>query len=149
MNRSNNLKWRRKEAGLSRREFANMAGVSMGTIGRLESDETTWDTMQDGTTDKILAALESISTQETKKKIEPVVEETEEAEELVKVDDQAKVSTWVMEMKQYEEDQLTKADTKTMILVEFAYEGLTEAKTHSEFVANIKLLKRILKEVLL
>lgn len=145
MNRSNNLKWRRKEAGLSRREFANIAGVSMGTVGRLESDETTWDTMQDGTTDKILNALESLSKRDDKV-VEPVVEETDEVEELVSDCDQAKVSKWVMEMKQYEEDQLTKADTKTMILVEFAYEGLTEAKTHSEFIANVKLLKRILKD---
>lgn len=124
MNRSNNLKWRRKEAGLSRREFANIAGVSMGTIGRLESDETTWDTMQDGTTDKILNALESLSKRDDKE-VEPVVEEINEVEELVSDCDQAKVSKWVMEMKRHEEDQLTKADTKTMILVEFAYEGLT------------------------
>lgn len=144
MNKSNNLKWRLKEAKISQNEFARRAGVSIGTVIRLCTDETTWDVMRDGTVDKVLRAMEELS---GKPETEPVIEKSEEVEEeLIKVEDRENAPEWALEMERVYKDQLTSKDTKTMILIEFVYEGLTEAKTHSEFIANIKLLKRILKD---
>lgn len=144
MNKSNNLKWRLKEAKISQNEFARRAGVSIGTVIRLCTDETTWDVMRDGTVDKVLKAMEELS---GKPETEPVVVESEEVEEeLIKVEDRENAPAWALEMERAYKDQLTSKDTKTMILIEFVYEGLTEAKTHSEFIANIKMLKRILKD---
>ena len=40
--------------------------------------------------------------------------------------------------------KLTKNDQKTYTLIEFAFEGLRDSENHDEFMANIKMLKRIL-----
>lgn len=34
-------------------------------------------------------------------------------------------------------------DAKTLVLLEFAFEGLKESETHEDFKANLKLIKRI------
>ena len=41
-------------------------------------------------------------------------------------------------------NSLTVKDQKTLTLIEFAYEGLFEAETHEDFVANLKMIKRII-----
>ncbi len=59
MGRCARLKFNRRKLGLSQKEFAERVGLSVGTISRLETDETTWETIQDSTFDKINSIFES------------------------------------------------------------------------------------------
>lgn len=117
----------------------------MQTIAKFETDETAWLTAQADTIDKIYAGLEGVNywarddkpTQELPKD-EPVVKELDyivEVPEPKPVIEEVKV-----------DNGLHKRDNKTLILIDFAVEGLKEAETHEDFMANIKLLKRILKD---
>lgn len=45
-----------------------------------------------------------------------------------------------------DDKDITQQDTMTFVLVKFAYEGMKESKTHDEFIANINLLKRIIRD---
>ena len=138
------LKWNRRKLGLSQKEFADKVGVSIGTISRLETDETTWETMQDVTFDKIFSAFDGkdawpMKNREVQKTIEP-------EEEPVKVEEKTEVSWAERVVCMINNNGITEQDTKTMSLLEFVLDGLKEAENHEEFVANIKLLKRILKD---
>lgn len=59
MGRCARLKFNRKKMCLSQKEFAEKVGLSVGTISRLELDETAWETIQDQTFDKINSIFES------------------------------------------------------------------------------------------
>ena len=146
MGRCEKLKWNRRKMGLSQREFADKVGLSVGTISRLELDETTWETMQDATFDKInsifteenLWPIKSVNGhEETEAKVEEKKTEVEHAEDI----------SWgekvVLMLNQNDSNE---KDKKTLDLLTFAMDGLKEAENHDEFVANIKLIKRILKD---
>lgn len=139
------LKFGRKQLGLSQKAFAEKIGLSVQTIAKFETDETAWLTAQADTIDKIYAGLEGVNfwvrddkpTQELPKD-EPVVKELDyivEVPEPKPIIEEVKV-----------DNSLHKRDNKTLILIDFAVEGLKEAETHEDFMANIKLLKRILKD---
>ena len=137
------LKWNRQSMGLSRKALGDMIGLSDETIRKLETDESTWEVIRPDTFDKISEVLNGertipMKTEQTK----PVKTE----EEYVKVEDPENAPAWALEAVQMYKDLLTEQDKKTMVLLEFAYEGFKESKTHSEFIANIKLLKRMLKD---
>lgn len=125
--------------------FADKVGLSAMTIRKLETDETAWLTALPSTVDKIYAGLEGANywarddkpTQELPKD-EPVVEELDYDVPV------AEPQPVIEEVK--ENNDLHKRDGKTLILIDFAVEGLKEAETHEDFMANIKLLKRILKD---
>ena len=139
------LKFGRKQLGLSQKAFAEKVGLTAMTIRKLETDETAWLTALPSTVDKIYAGLEGVNywvrdDEPTQKlpKDEPVVEELDyivEVPEPKPVIEEVKV-----------DNGLHKRDNKTLILIDFAVEGLKEAETHEDFMANIKLLKRILKD---
>ena len=137
------LKWNRQSMGLSRKALGDMIGLSDETIRKLETDESTWEVIRPDTFDKISEVLNGertipMKTEQTK----PVKTE----EEYVKVEDPENAPAWALEAVQMYKDLITEQDKKTMVLLEFAYEGFKESKTHSEFIANIKLLKRMLKD---
>lgn len=42
-----------------------------------------------------------------------------------------------------EEKKADDNNAKTLVLLQFAFEGLKESETHEDFKANLKLIKRI------
>ena len=136
MNRCERLKSKRMEDGLSQMALGKKLGMSPNTINYLETDETRWASMYAKTVDKINGYLDGtiidVPVKKPVKKIE--VEAKQEAPIVV-----------ICETKK-SDDVLTKTDKKVLTLIEFAYEGLSESKTHEDFVANINMLKRILNK---
>lgn len=139
------LKFGRKQLKLSQKAFAEKVGLSLNTIHKLETDETAWLTALPSTIDKIYGALEGVNywarndkpTQELTVN-EPVIDEldyTVAEPEPNPVIEEVKAN-----------DGLHKRNSKTLILIDFAVEGLKEAETNEDFMANIKLLKRILQD---
>ena len=144
------LKWNRKKMGLTQREFAKRADVSVATIARLETDETAWATMQNATYDKINAVFEGDGLWPIK--LDKQQNDTEEQPTnkfyvtVGNVEDTPQWARDVVKGLEEMENKKTEQDNKTLILLEFAMDGLKESETHSEFEANIKLIKRILKK---
>ena len=145
------LKWNRRAKGLSQKEFADLVGVSVGTISRLELDESAWLTVRPETEEKIVSQFTSPSSWKLDEKdihrgLKEIGKELEEKVE-TEVDDKViteKTPITIIEPVKVH-NGLTKDDEKTLSLIEFAYEGLSQAKTHEDFIANINLIKRIVK----
>lgn len=139
MNRSERLKTKRVEDGLSQAALAKKLGMSPNTINYLEADETRWGTMYTKTVDKINSYLdgtinETITIIPSKR--------TDNYIDSERVDEQP----IMVICKSKDDNSLTDDDKKTLTLIEFAYEGLSDSKTHEEFMANINMLKRIIKK---
>lgn len=139
MNRSERLKTKRVEDGLSQAALAKKLGMSPNTINYLETDETRWGTMYTKTVDKINSYLdgtinETITIIPSKR--------TDNYIDSERVDEQP----IMVICKSKDDNSLTDDDKKTLTLIEFAYEGLSDSKTHEEFMANINMLKRIIKK---
>lgn len=139
------LKWNRKRLGLTQKQLADKVGVHVLTIGKLERDETAWGTLQASTVDKIsefyasMASWQPDRPDKVLREINEVIEEPPVEEEIVM---EPKV---VFTQKPIETNNgLNTHDSKTLTLMEFAYEGLVQATTHEEFAANIKMIKRII-----
>ena len=139
------LKWNRKRLGMSQKEFAVKVGLCVNTITKLETDETAWNTIRGETEDKICAMFDSMASwqPENAKDIMEITRSTEskpEGEEKIE-ESRPRVTyrTYIEKL----EDKLTKEDEKALILIEFAYEELSRAKTHEDFTASINMLKRI------
>ena len=154
------LKWNRKRLGLSQKEFAEKVGVCQYTICKLERDETAWATIKAATEDKIYAAFDSMASwqpERADKVIQEIAEEIDILEDNnmhVESNNADKTCTNAEKVvyagdnyTSFEKcDFLTDQDKKSLTLIEFAYEGLTEATSHSEFVANVNMLKRVLNK---
>lgn len=146
MGRCARLKFNRRKLGLSQKEFAEKVDLSVGTISRLELDETAWETIQDSTFDKINSIFESENLgriitvnghEERKDKVDERYKEVEVKEELTWAD---KVEAGLKQNKRPIEDEVT------LKLLEFIMDGLRQAEDHEEFEANLKLLKRVMKD---
>ena len=142
------LKWNRRAKGLTQQQFADLCGVSKGTIAKLEIDETAWLTLRPDTEDKIVAQFTSpnswkLSDKDIHRGVKEIGAELAEDSD-VKVEVVAEPEA-IIEKPVVVHNGLTNEDLKVITLVEFAYEGLTQATTHDEFVANINLIKRIIK----
>lgn len=137
------LKWNRKRLGLTQKQLAEKVGVHVLTIGKLERDETAWATLQDTTVDKIMSFYSSMASWQPERpdkvlqEINEVIEEPQVEEEVIME------PVVVIETKPVEVKGLHKQDEKTLTLIEFAYEELTQAKTHEDFVISIQMLKKI------
>lgn len=148
------LKWNRKKLNMTQKQFAEAAGLDVGTINKLENDETAWLTVRRETEDKIYKMFEGngsvwdMKPAEVKETI--TIDKTEEPKKMLisevtqeMVDDMmAKKEKPVKKV----HNGLSEQDKKTLTLIEFAYEGLAEAVTHEEFVANLNMIKRIIKK---
>lgn len=121
------LKLTRKKLGMTQKEFAILAGVSPRTIWKLEQDEMVWSTILPITYDKIDTAI--------KNEIPNMMISKEEYELLIN-----KIYT------ENDNDELTDNDKLILNILSFAIKGLKESKNHNEFIANIKIIKRTLKE---
>lgn len=143
------LKWNRKKLGLTQKQFADKAGLNVTTINKLENDETAWLTVQRETEEKIYKLYEGVDVWA----IEPRNKGTDKpAETEIKQDNKVLISEVTQEMvdrmtaeeERVRKERLNAHDNKIMTLIEFAYEGLIEAKTHADFEANINIIKRII-----
>ena len=137
------LKWNRRKMRLTQKELANKAGLSSATIGRLEQDETHWEIITDETFDKISKVFEEIQGMKFMKFHESnsvnLEEKTEETINMEVVE--PKMDETLVEVE--EKKAVDNDDAKTLVLLEFAFEGLKESETHEDFKANLKLIKRI------
>lgn len=143
------LKFNRRRLGLSQKQFADLVGLNVNTIVKLERDETAWATVRSSTVDRIMAHYDSMASwQPNKEEVRKVILESEEPkmkpvfENLN--DDEPEV---VEEVKEpvHNDCDLTDKDRQLMKYVEFACGNLRESKSHEEFVTNIDILKRIIK----
>lgn len=141
------LKWNRKRLGLTQKTFAEKVGVSVQTISRLEQDETAWLTIRPETEDKICSMFDSMTSWQPER-ADRVIRETNGDMDDTSVEETALSKPIVVCEAVIKEshDGLNEKDEKTLILMEFAYEGLVAAETHEDFVANLNLINRILKK---
>lgn len=136
------LKWNRKKLRLTQKQFAEAVGLSLSTICRLECDETAWQTMRDETVDRISDYCSSNDLWPIKTDREETLETVNDEQiDMVEIDEEP-VELLSLPVSR----GLTKQDDKTLTLIEFVYEGLQSATTHEDFVANINMIKRIVKE---
>lgn len=73
MNNGAKLKRRRIQLNMSQSEFGRMVGLSASTICRLETDESRWAMMRDGTVDRIFNGFDTAKSEQ-----EDVVSNTEQ-----------------------------------------------------------------------
>ena len=149
------LKFGRKEKKMTQKEFADAAGVSLSTICRLEMDESAWLTVRPETEEKIQSLLDGTnrwrvenlnnnkvkdndnSNTDEKVNLVPIGQITQEMIEQATKQSESKKNTY---------NGLSENDVRTLDLIEFAYEGLLDAKSHEEFAANINIIKRIINK---
>ena len=135
------LKWNRRKMKLSQSELAEKAGLSSATIGRLERDETRWEFITDETFDKLTRVFEEIQGFAFVKVHESNSTNIEESEETINVEEEKpKMEETLVEV---EEKKADDNNAKTLVLLQFAFEGLKESETHEVVKSNIKLIKRI------
>lgn len=142
------LRWNRKRLGLTQKEFAEKVGLHVLTIRKLERDETAWATLKDSTVDKIASFYEGMASWQPERpdkviqEINDVIEEPYGGEEVI-----IEPAPVIEQMKPIKiVDNLHKKDEKTLTLIEFAYEEITQAETHEDFVIAIQMLKKIVNK---
>lgn len=139
------LKWNRKQRGLSQKKLAKEVDLSVGTIGRLEVDETAWLTLRRETEDKLCAFFDQEGMWPLKRLSEAEPEEMNNETEIVEeVTAEIVESETEVVIHKTRKNGLTEKDQKTLDLIEFAYEGLIESISHEDFMANLKMIRRII-----
>ena len=139
---STKLKWNRRRLGLTQKEFADKVGVHVLTIGKLERDETAWATLKDSTVDKIMSFYSSMASWQPER-ADKVIQEINEVVGEPEVEEEVIMTPEPVIKTKPVEDGLHKHDEKTLTLIKFAYEELTQAKTHDDFAISIQMLKKI------
>lgn len=140
------LRWNRKRLGLTQKQFAKKVGLCEMTISKLERDETAWATLQDSTVDKIMSFYSSMSSWQPER-ADKVIREINKTVKTSKVEEEVIMdapAVFAQVKAKPVERGLNKQDEKTLTLIEFAYEELTQAKTHEEFVDAIQMLRKIM-----
>lgn len=142
------LKWNRKRLGLSQQEFADKVGLSVGTIRKLEWDETAWLTVRNDTVDKIQSLYDNMASwqpENANEVIETISEENEGTEVVMEEQEMCKVEKEtekvVDSINTYNEN-----DKHCLSMIEFIVENLKESESHLEFATNIKLLKKVINK---
>lgn len=126
---------------LSQSELAEKAGLSSATIGRLERDETRWGFITDETFDKLTKVFEEIQGFAFVKVHESNSTNIEESEETINVEEEKpKMEETLVEV---EEKKADDNNAKTLVLLQFTFEGLKESESNEDFKANLKLIKRV------
>lgn len=135
---------RAMEKRVSQKELADAIGISERMLNKLEHDDEPWKTMRNHTKEKLNEYFKDTKGWEPLEVISGGFDPDKLGKKELKVEP-AKVETKpVIEVKK--DSKLTDDDTKVFTLIEFAYEGLNESSSHTDFEANINLLKRILKK---
>ncbi len=140
------LRWNRKRLGLTQKQLAEKVGVHVLTIGKLERDETAWATLQDTTVDKIMSFYSSMASWQPERP-DKVLQEINDVSEEPQVEEEVIMDVKpVFEQVKPVDEGLCKQDEKTLALIEFAYEELTQSKTHEDFAISIQMLKKIINK---
>ena len=142
MNNCERLKEAIGKTGLGIKQFAPTIDVSEFTIRHLLKNEKYWDGMKESTAKKIHKFFDDIANGTYKadqKAIKPKKKELNKTD--VRINKTPKVHKTINET-----SDLTESDSKTLTLIECAYDGLKEAKNNSEFEANVSLMKKILNK---
>ena len=138
-----------QKLGMSRAEFSVRVGVNEKSIRRLEREEAAWDSVRQSTVDKLMDVCTNTQKYELKQ-IDKVYTEQQTRGELIAkqepvIEEEITMAPLASINKEHEIDiTLTKQDEKTLALVEFAYEELTQAKTHEDFAISIQMLRKII-----
>ena len=138
----------RKRLGISQTALSVKTGVAEKTIRRLEKDESAWETVRESTIDKIMNFCSSESSYQHEKS-DKVLQETNKTNKTIKtskVEEEVIMdapAVFAQVKAKPVERGLNKQDEKTLTLIEFAYEELTQAKTHEEFELAVKMVKKI------
>ena len=133
------LIWNRKRLGLTQKEYADKLGLNVGTIVKLEKDETAWQSIRQRTEDAIRESFQPMSSWQPEN-AGKVIREIAEQRAIDRGEIEVEVEPEPITVVQKSSNGLNELDQKTLTLMEFAYEGLTSAKTHEDFVANTTLL---------
>ena len=139
------LKWARREKHETQEQVANAIGISAKTISNLELRHESWDSLKNSTKEKLNEYFKGVKYWEPLEIGTDISEPTgifEETKEEI-VEEKPKKTTKPNKIK---DNSLTDIDIKMLTLIEFAFEGLNESSSHTEFIANINLIKRILKK---
>ena len=146
------LRFNRRRLGLTQKQFADLVGLHVLTIGKLERDETAWLTVKSETIDKIMAHYDSMASwqpdeEAVRREVLGLDPEPEIKEPIVKEVKIVEPEPEVVkeESVHIEENGLTDKDRQIMKYIEFACANLRESKTHEDFETNVKVLKRIIK----
>ena len=136
------LKQFRNELGISQHDFGVKVGLSAQTIRRLERDENAWEGLHRLTVHKIESFYSNNTSDKLTKQNEVIREINEVVEEPQIKEEVIMAQEAIIKTKPVEEG-LHKNDDKTLALIEFAYEELTQAETHEDFVISMQMLKKI------
>lgn len=145
MNKSVMLKWSRRDKKLSQKKLAEEIGISENIISRLELSSSEWNKLDESTKSKLNEFFEGCKYWESLVG-EPDIEDASNFVEIDAVEESKETKSSLDYKIQYSDDMITKYDVKVLTLIEFAYEGLCDSKTHEDFKANVDLIKRILKK---
>ena len=128
----------RRKIGMSQTELSVRTGVNEKIIRRLEKDESAWESVRESAVEKIMDFCSNTSSYQSEK-LDTVCPKPQIKEEPELIEPRP-----ITEKKPANKiDNLHKQDIKTLTLIEFAYEELTDAKTHDEFELAIKMIKKI------
>lgn len=140
------LKWNRKRLGLSQQQFADKVGLSVSTIRRLEWDETAWLTVRNDTVDKIHSLYDNMASWQPTNANEIIKDINEEQSTEVMEEQKMDVVEREPEKVIASVNTYSKNDEKYLTMIEFVVEGLKESDDHSDFAANMKLLKKLVNK---
>ena len=145
MSNCTRFKEAREKLGLSQMGVTKHYLISIGTIYKLEKDESYYSHMSTKIADEVQRLIDdSIAGKISKSQYTKVEKKTKPVTVVKETKVEPKIETVHKPIKKT--DELTEQDSKTLTLIEFAYEGLKESKNDSDFVANITLMKKILSK---
>lgn len=143
------LRFNRRRLGLTQKKFAELVGLNVMTISKLERDETAWLTVKSETVDKIMAQYDSMASwqpdEEAVRREVLGLDEPEIKDPIVKEVKIVEPEPEVIEEPVHIDGDLTDKDQQILEFVNFACEKLNKSKSHEDFVTNIDILKRIIK----
>ena len=145
MTRTTMLKWCRREKGMTQQALGDAVGLNANTIYKLESNHEVWNGLKDTTKEKLNTFFEGTKYW-VPLEMKFSMPEPTKTEEVIKVEPVTNDKPTEVHQIQYVANQVAPTDIKALTLIEFAYEGLQESKTHEDFVANINMLKRIISK---
>lgn len=126
----------RRTLGITQAELSVKVGVNEKTVRRLEKDESAWASVRESSVDKIMAFCSKVSSTKTEELDDTHEISIPKEEPIMKPEPVTKITP--------SNNGLSKQDEKTLTLIEFAYEELTQAKTHDDFVNAITMLRKIM-----
>lgn len=138
------LKFNRRSLKMSQKEFAEYVGLSVGTIGRLETDETAWATLRAETVDKIYATFQPMKNYQPERpdKILKEINSDDNMESAIAEEKEKETAVVVCEAI-IKDEGLTTKDKKTLSMLTFLYEELNDVENHAEFVHTMKMISKV------